>query len=622
MIPEPIRNAWTASVTIPDRRPIYEWANSNVILPSMYAQAGRFSVESSRYMIRAFEALTNPTVGVVDLLKAIQTGGTLVSEFAVLWWIANDPGPIMWTFQSDSDAKEHCKSRWNPLMMSVDALKPVMPRQRHAHNTQEIYFGPFFLIVNGANLNSLQSKSIRYKINDEVWLWADGLLAEARGRVSAFEAAKISKILNVSQAGKAGMDWERQWQSGTCENWGFMCDCNNAVELLREHGEGENRSGLVWDFDAKDEDGKWNVARCAETAHYQCPHCGKRWENTDKTRGIWNKRGLYVAHNETQSHVSLRWNSLVNRDMALLVEELTEAENMKLKGAIVPLEECLQKRFAEFTSDETFADVVEVTTSGYSIADYFDGSLKLDGETARFMSVDRQLNHYYALARAYRDDGSSRLIYASRVETKEQLREVQQRLGIGDFNVCLDSSFQTEDCYRICAEYRWIALEGSEGAQEWVHRDNAKRFYSAHQQNKTEHGICYRHLYGGERLKDMLARRREMPEYWQIPDDAGDQYIDSVTSSEVKKEVISKATGRPAWKWKRVKRNNHFWDCEVMNLALAMIRGVVGSTVSRKPVRAETQPDPEPQQQPQSFRQQVKRPVVARQPGRNWATSW
>ena len=88
------------------------------------------------------------------------------------------------------------------------------------------------------------------------------------------------------------------------------------------------------------------------------------------------------------------------------------------------LRECLQKRFAEFTSAETFAEEVEITSADYYMNEYFDGSKSMDGEVARFMSVDRQINRYYLRIRGHRDDGSSRLLWATQAETIEQVREV------------------------------------------------------------------------------------------------------------------------------------------------------------------------------------------------------
>lgn len=623
MIPDKIKQAWRGSVIVPDRRPIYEWAHDNIILPNMYAQSGRFSVHPSRYMIDPFNALMDPLIREVDICKAIQTGGTITSEIAIIWWMVNDPGPIMWTFQSDPDAKEHCKSRWNPLLKRIKALQAILPQDRYAVTTTEIYFGPFFLLVNGANLNSLQSKSVRYKINDEVWLWKQGLLAEAKGRVSAFEAAEISKFVNISQAGHAKTDWEFQYKQSSQEDWGFKCTCGEPVALIRQHGEKENRAGLVWNFAAKDDSDMWNVQECAESARYVCPNCAKDWLDTDQTRSYWNANGLYIPKKEIRQHRGFTWNALVNRKMAQLVEEYTAADNAKQRGQIVPMEECLQKRFTEFTSEETFSDVIEIRSTGYKMHDYFNGDLKMEGETRRFMGVDRQINRYYVTVRAFRSDGSSRLLWGTQTQTKEQLLEIQKRMGLGNYECGLDCSYETEDGYKFCAENKWIALEGSESTQTWAHPDKTKRFYSQLQRHKTSKGLCARYLFGGEKIKDILGRWREMPEYWETPDDPPVTYVDAISMSESKKEILNKKTGRAQWKWVTIsKSKNHYWDCEVMTIAVAMIRGVIGSVARKEKDRGQQEEDPKPvSEKPTGFVEQ-RRKLARKSAKKNWVGKW
>lgn len=634
-----------------DRRAIYEWAADYITLPSSYVIPGPFDVSISRYMVEPFNAVYDDRFREVDVAAAVQTGKSLFLEICAFWLLSNQPASMMWTMQSDEDAKEYCKTRFHELLKRCAPLQAMMPSDRHMKNTQEIYFGGFFLLINGANLNNLQSKSIRHKLNDEVWLWKQGLLEHAKNRVNAFRDADCSRVLNVSQAGRAGEDWHEQWVNGSQEIWSITCpSCGESLPLTRDAGTGDEKLGLVWDFEACDEDGKWDVARCAETAHYACA-CGHKWDDSDKTRAEWNRTGHYVVTNETANpvHRSFSWNALVRTAMGELVKKLTEAHNMKRRGATEPLANCLMQDFSEWVSEETFADVVEVTLGNYQMADYFDGEARIDGEVKRFMSVDRQQNRYYAVVRAYRADGSSRLVWATQTQTKEQLREMQLRMGVGDWCVGLDSSYQTEDCYRICAEYKWIALEGSEHAQEWRHKDGTRRFFSPHQRNKTDMGLCNRHLFGGERVKDMLGRFRDMPDFWEVPADPPAEYEESVSGSEAKKEIVNKRTGRPQWKWVAVKKSvNHYWDCEVMNLAMGMIHNVVGSVAGRmKQGKAEKAAIAQDERRVEDVREgagidseiesavvkeeeiSITKPTAAPkrrrrvfQSGKSWATSW
>jgi hypothetical protein len=54
---------------------------------------------------------------------------------------------------------------------------------------------------------------------------------------------------------------------------------------------------------------------------------------------------------------------------------------------------------------------------------------------------------------------------------------------------------------------------------------------------------------------------------WEIPDDVSEDFrhqIDSEKRTEAKLK-----DGRTSIKWVRVRRNNHLWDCEAMQVAVA-----------------------------------------------------
>ncbi len=98
--------------------------------------------------------------------------------------------------QSDLDAKEQANTRFNELLRACPPVAAIMLKERHKKNTTVTYFGNFYFLLNGANLNNLQSKCIRWKFNSEVWLWNKGLLKHAEGRVSKFEETQSSKVFN------------------------------------------------------------------------------------------------------------------------------------------------------------------------------------------------------------------------------------------------------------------------------------------------------------------------------------------------------------------------------------------------------------------------------------------
>lgn len=596
-------NGWRNGWAPVDRRPIYEWAKDHVVLPSSYAQPGPFDVSTSRYMIEPFDAILSHGVRQVDIRKAIQTAGTLVAEVSILYFLANAPGPIMWTQQSDADAKEHFKGRFNALMKRCAPVAALIPKHdRHAMSTTEVWFGDFFLIGNGANINNLQSKSIRYKINSEVWLWKQGLMSDAKGRVSAFERVGTSKILNESQGSFEGDDADREWSEGTQEHWSVKCEgCGEHAPLEffgRAKDAPEKRVGVVWSEEARSETGRWNVAKAAETVRYRCPHCGHEHENSTTQRARWNQTGHYQAKNPSapSTHRSFTWNSLCNTDHAQLVAEYLNATNTKLRGDIVPLQNFFQKRLAKAWRDESqTVDVVELLTSNYTLTDLDQSkswATKIDNEAHRVMCLDRQKDHLWGVARAIRADGSSRLIFRGRISTPEEAEAIRERFGIPPRLVFQDAQYSTSKVYDDGARFGWTALHGA-GQNRFAHypRGSKKAVYKFYSPAKTanHNGKMVNYLHwSSDPVKDILDRLRKGEGVgWEIPDDVGEDYKAQL-NGETKRERINKTTGRPEWRWTKT-GPNHLWDCEAMIVLFLLIMGLLQEGPSQDKNEATTE---------------------------------
>jgi hypothetical protein len=86
----------------------------------------------------------------------------------------------------------------------------------------------------------------------------------------------------------------------------------------------------------------------------------------------------------------------------------------------------------------------------------------------------------------------------------------------------------------------------------------------------------------------MLARlrRNQDPERgptWEIAEDAGDDYLTQMESEQ-------RVRNGGKWLWERIgKRPNHYWDCEAMQVAAAVMLKLVG----QESVKAGTEPDEE-----------------------------
>lgn len=570
----------------PDRRPLHAWARDHVVLPEAYALPGPVDFGASRYLLAPLEAIQAEAIRDVSCYGAIQTGKSLLVECAIPWIIANAPGPIMWTMQSDEDAKEQAQTRFNELLRTCKPVSALMPQDRHKATTTETYFGNFFLLLNGANLNNLQSKSIRWKFNSEVWLWKQGLLQHAKGRVSKFEETQSSKVFNESQGGVAGDDMDLAWLAGHQAIWSIRCArCGQLLPLeffARCDGDATKYAGVVWAEDALREDGSYNIGRAADSARWKCKRCGHEHENTARTRAAWNASGEYVAENPTapESIRSFRWNALVSRDLGALVSEWLNAVEQKKRGIIQPTKDFFQKRLALPWRVDEETEKFELTSSGYYLADVAAApAKKLDNEAARILTADRQRDHWWVCVRAWRNDGSSRLLHYSKVLTVEQIRETQQRYGIQPQLTFEDAQHATAQVYEDCIRFGWTALHGS-GEASFTHilRSGKKvqRFYSPLRAAAVPGGLANYVHWASEPVKDMLhALRTGKGASWETPQDVPPEYVKQL-SGDQKRERVNKKNGRPEWIWQRV-GENHAWDCEAMQVAAALMLRILAS---------------------------------------------
>lgn len=572
----------------PDRAPIYDWARRNVQLPESYATPGPFNVRLSPWLVPIFDALQDPLVRRVHFRKAVQIGGTLVADVWLPWIIANDPGPISWTMQTDEMVEKHAKTRLWPLLERCRPVAAMLPKPGPHRTTTEIFFGGFFLTLNAANLSTQQSQSIRYKINDELWLprWQE-IYGHAVARVSKFEEVGRSKIYNSSQApvmdAETGNVEDASFRSGDQGEWHAECPaCRKLHPIAFEQiAETKDRGGVIWDKSARRDDETWDVARVVETVRFRCVNCGHESPDNDATRAGWAKTGRYVPLNPKASREvrSFRIEALVTRPMRLLAEEWAHAENAWVRtGDESAKIEFRTKREARPWIVEKKSVNLLVKDSGYKLADHADGQ-PIPDEAIRFLAIDRQQDHWWCEVGAFSTAQGPRYrqLWFGRIDTRDQLRQLQQRYKVADACVAQDRGYRPADVDRDCAEFGWRSMRGY-GRRTWTMRDEASgqmiNFpFSDPQVSDYRGGDVYFYNWSGDYFKDLLAAALEGKGdlRWEMPSDVNPLYLEHL-KGEHKVEV---RTG--VWEWREVRSNapNHGLDTSAMLLCMATIAGVI-----------------------------------------------
>jgi hypothetical protein len=572
----------------PDRRFIYEWARDHVTDIPGSPIRGRFDIRNSPWLRRPFETLTDPLCRHTTLIKPVQTGGTLLAELAVAYRIANDPGPCSFTFQSDEMAAMEAKTRMMPMLDSIGCVARLLPRAGPLRTQQEIFMGNQFLVLNSANLAHQQSQSIRWKINDEIWMprWAE-IYPHAVARVSAFEAQGISHILDISQGGVEGDTAWSSFDAGTREFWHADCQgCGKPMPLrFRCKREDGTRAGVVWEKDARRDDGTFNTQRAAETARFVCPHCGHEHADTDRTRHLWRQSGQYLTPDgakPARRRVSFNYEAIVALPMETLAAQFCAAENAFAKtGDETERKNFMQKKEARFWVEEH--NTIEIFSgsekSGYTTQTYKGAAVA--GEVGRHMTLDRQKDHWWVEIGAWSTQPTLtyRQLFFGRVDSLGMARTLQAEYGVQDWAVAQDRAYMPSEVDRDCLNYGWSGLEGSKTKRKrWTQRDEASgkivAFPTSDVFLSPINGTTVPYAqFDGEYFKDLLstALSKEGGITWMLPEDANPLWFEHIAGEE-KKEV------RPGvFEWHETKNNadNHGLDTSVMQLVIASVRGII-----------------------------------------------
>jgi hypothetical protein len=577
MIPE-LRQRMTTDLRPSDNIPIWQWAEKHCdfSLATNYDCAGLVGPYDSSvapYARQILDWCQDPSVREIVIRKCSRAG---VSESLLMylrWIVAEHPCPTYYLTADQLLAERFMVSR---IKRGWKVCPPAWEYYRRAESTQhDIRFEHMDFRVSWPNAKgAFKQDGWACIIADEFSTWKQHSADMLRKRAGTYRFHKIVMLSSPDPTRKgATPDPVIQEYEATDQNLWTMPDPATGNPFVWEFGGVGKAHGLKWPSDARDaETGEWDLERVRNEAYYVTPD-GTRIENT--ARQATTAAGEWIPTNEKgPAHVRGCWIvgpmvPFLDGDFGVLAYRFLEA---KRKG-----HDALKSYFYE-----NWADVGNMPNSqslgdrnlkareveyarGQKFFESPDIVIPENPIKGLFITVDVQKYHLWWVARwwMYAGDlcqtGLEDWGNLANFDDLASLIQTAQPHGVG---IDIGYAERYGEVADFCADSGAIALKGEDNMKGDLNlRDDLDP--TEGRKSRRADGAKYSMLTWNTdifRGKFMAALRGETPFNWHVYRMAEREYVRQVMSTH-------KVDGE--WVRRKGYPDDHLFDCEVMQMALA-----------------------------------------------------
>ena len=572
----PLERTFRRALSPPEQLTIAPWAERHIELPARITNfPGPYRATLTAYIAAPgglFDVFQDPAVRTIYLCFGAQTAKTTGMLICLLYAADQDPGPALWAMPTETLARSFSDTRLQPLIDDNPRLARHKPADLDKYKKLEMQLRRMTLsLVGGNSPANLSSRPIRYLFADEV----DKFPIETRREGSALNLARkrtatfwnSKEIISSTPSLTTGQIW-RGLLSGDWRQYWVPCPRCGEYQILAFAR-------------IRKPDKLTDPEEIADAAWYQCEHCGARIANADKPEmveaGHWRPRADPVRDyewappppgGETVSlHLPDWYSPWVSFGQVLSQFFLVKREPPLLRVFInSSMAEPWEERGEVKSEDEVLAHC-----SAYS-----PGTIP---ESARVLAVvqtvDVQPDCLYYTVRAWGLFEESWLLAYGVLPDFSALGAMLGRDYSGRMLrlLLIDSKFRTAEVYTFCRDHPGcLPYRGERRNPQPVRWSSIDRLPDGTQLRASLKLV----LVDGHYFKGMLFHRLGIaegePGYWHLHAEAGEDYARQIVSEVLVQEVDAK--GRASEYWKQTRRDNHYLDCEVEQLAASHILGV------------------------------------------------
>jgi phage terminase large subunit GpA-like protein len=572
---ESVLDGLSAGLRPPSDLPPWQWAAKNVKI-SNSERSSKFDPDQTPWWKGPMSCASDSETRQITVLAPTGSGKSTMAEALIPYIVSEDPGPLLYASQTDSDAKFWAETRLKPAMKSCKQLAALWPEDRHASRKLEIIFPHMPISMGGANISNFQEKSVRWLYGDEVWAWAPGLIREFLAR---HHNRWNRKVYLVSQAGVIDGDLHQEWKKTNQAEFSWRCECGDAQPFSFDC--------IKFDTITR-EDGSIDDQTSAETARMRCRGCAKEYPNNVQTR-----RMLSDSNMDNGGHGYISTNPIGLRDcrgfhvdsLAIWwiswsqeVLEFLEASRLAKQGVTDKLRQWKQKRRAQFWSDDMADSEILISRNGYTKMDHEDGQ-PIEGEVRRFATIDAGGDHYWAIISAWRQGGQCRILWEGYIPSdggdEADLASIIARYNIPPPQTFIDIGYEQDRILDLCVKHGWTGIKGEGNKRFFTHNGQNKKtiekLYSPIKRARAKSGGVARFIFlASNPIKDILARMMQAGDQIEIPADVSKPFENHMKCERRTVEKHPK-TGEEKSVWIRPgSKANHLWDCLCYQVAAAL----------------------------------------------------
>lgn len=294
---ESIRRTALRAMIPPPRLRLSDWIEAEILLPDgVTAQPG--PVRLWPFQREIADAIGDPLIERVTLVKPVRVGFTTLLTSAVASFVANDPSPILCLLPAEADCRDYMVSDVEPIFDASPSAAYSLSDERDEAGRNTLlsrrFPGGSLKVVAAKAPRNLRRHNVRILFIDE----ADGMESTAEGspivlaerRTLSFPDRKI--VMGSTPVHEETSHVLRAYGQSDARVFEVPCPaCGVLTEIEWAH--------IIWDDAAP------------ETARFRCPHCAAEIEEHHKPEMVAAGRWR-VTRPEVQGHAGFRLNALVS----------------------------------------------------------------------------------------------------------------------------------------------------------------------------------------------------------------------------------------------------------------------------------------------------------------------